>query len=43
MRHYWPAVLLALTVTLSGCTGNYKHSDDQYRPLGDPQALKRGN
>lgn len=35
------ALLAALALT--GCTGNYKYSDDQYRPLGEPQAVKRGN
>jgi len=39
---YWPAALLALAMTLAGCTGNYKYSDDEYRPLGDPQAVNRG-
>jgi len=33
--------LLALAVVLSGCSGNYRFSDDQYRPLGEPQAEKR--
>ena len=33
----------ALALVLAGCTGNYKFSDDQYRPLGDPQAEKRGH
>ena len=35
--------LLALAVLLSACTGNYKFSDDDYRPLSDPQAETRGN
>nr|WP_272888822.1 type VI secretion protein [Stutzerimonas stutzeri] len=34
--------MLVLALALAGCTGNYKFSDDQYRPLGDPQALNRG-
>ncbi len=38
---YLPA-LLALTLALSGCSGNYTWSDDQYRPLGEPQAAQRG-
>lgn len=42
-HRYWPAGLLALVIALTGCTGNYKFSDDQYRPLGDPQAEKRGH
>jgi hypothetical protein len=43
-RH-WQAALLALIVLsgLAGCgTGNYKHSDKDYRPLGDPQAVNHG-
>ena len=40
-RYYALALLAALALT--GCTGNYKYSDDQYRPLGDPQVVKRGN
>ncbi|MGE8499917.1 MAG: type VI secretion protein [Pseudomonas sp.] len=40
---YWFAGLLALVIALSGCSGNYTFSDDEYRPLGDPQAVKRGN
>jgi hypothetical protein len=38
---YLPA-LLALALALSGCSGNYTWSDDQYRPLGEPQAAQRG-
>nr|WP_314874001.1 type VI secretion protein [uncultured Pseudomonas sp.] len=26
---------------LAGCNGNYKFSDDQYRPLGEPQVVNR--
>jgi len=35
--------LLALALCLTGCSGNYKFSDDQYRPLGEPEAVQRGN
>ncbi|MEB0092555.1 type VI secretion protein [Pseudomonas sp. CCI1.2] len=40
----WPAILLTLIVSccLGGCGGNYKFSDDTYRPLGDPQVVNRG-
>jgi hypothetical protein len=40
-----PAVLLSLVLVLglAGCTGNYTFNDNAYRPLGDPQAEKRGN
>lgn len=39
------AVLLALVLLcgLSGCSGNYTFNDNTYRPLGDPQAVNRGN
>ena len=33
---------LALALALCGCSGNYTWSDDQYRPLGEPQAAPRG-
>ena len=42
-QHYLPAALLVMALSLSACTGNYKFSDDEYRPLGDPQAQTRGN
>lgn len=42
-RYTATAALLALVLCLTGCTGNYKFSDDQYRPLGEPQAAQRGN
>ncbi|MBF8781406.1 type VI secretion protein [Pseudomonas fulva] len=40
----WQAAawLLALSLGLGGCSGNYKFSDDQFRPLGEPQAINRG-
>ncbi|UVE17757.1 YgdI/YgdR family lipoprotein [Pseudomonas sp. LS44] len=43
MHRLIPAALLALFMTLAGCSGNYAYTDDQYRPLGDPQAMNRGN
>ena len=43
LKHLWPTTLLTLALSLSACTGNYKFSDDEYRPLGDPQAQTRGN
>ncbi|GBL59591.1 hypothetical protein SAMN05216577_1539 [Pseudomonas citronellolis] len=41
----WRAALLTLAVLLglAGCSGNYKFNDKDYRPLGDPQTLNRGN
>tara|TARA_R110002020_G_scaffold120894_6_gene275232 strand:- start:2172 stop:2384 length:213 start_codon:yes stop_codon:yes gene_type:complete len=41
-RRYWPAALLLLVVSLSACSGNHKFNDGEYRPLGDPQSVKRG-
>ncbi|KII37588.1 type VI secretion protein [Pseudomonas sp. 43A] len=43
VRH-WQAALLTLVVLcgLGGCSGNYKFNDNDYRPLGDPQAVNRG-
>lgn len=32
------ATLLAALLGLAGCGGNYKSSDDEYRPLGDQHA-----
>ncbi len=40
---YRPTALLALALCLAGCSGNYKFSDDDYRPLGDPHVENRGN
>ncbi|WP_308724982.1 type VI secretion protein [Metapseudomonas otitidis] len=34
---------LALCIALAGCSGNYKFDDGDYRPLGTPQILNRGN
>lgn len=42
-QHYLPTALFTLALCLTACTGNYKFSDDEYRPLGDPQAQTRGN
>ncbi|WP_447592153.1 type VI secretion protein [Aquipseudomonas campi] len=42
-QHYSAIALLTALIALAGCTGNYKFNDDQYRPLGDPHAVKRGN
>ncbi|WP_411380558.1 type VI secretion protein [Pseudomonas sp. MPB26] len=39
--HSWHAVVLVLCV-LSGCNANYVFDDADYRPLGDPQAVRRG-
>ncbi|TVP91896.1 MAG: type VI secretion protein [Pseudomonadaceae bacterium] len=32
------AILLLLTGLAAGCGGNYKMSDSDYRPLGEPPA-----
>ncbi|UCO98898.1 type VI secretion protein [Metapseudomonas lalkuanensis] len=41
----WRAMALVLAVLscLAGCGGNYKFNDKDYRPLGDPQTVNRGN
>lgn len=41
-RRYWSAALLLLAVSLSACSGNHKFNDADYRPLGDPQSVNRG-
>ncbi|MGF6094627.1 type VI secretion protein [Pseudomonas sp. 18175] len=38
----WQAVVLVLCL-LSGCNANYVFDDADYRPLGDPQAARRGH
>jgi hypothetical protein len=43
LARYCALVLLAVSLTLAGCSGTYKFNDDEYRPLGDPQALARSN
>lgn len=43
LKRLYPTALLALALSLSACSGNYKFSDDEYRPLGEPQAQTRGN
>lgn len=35
-------IAAGLMLSLSGCNGNYKFNDDQYRPLGEPPVVKRG-
>lgn len=40
-RYTATTALLALALGLAACTGNYKSSDADYRPLGDPQAAQR--
>lgn len=42
-KRYYPAALLALTLCLGACSGNYKYSDADYRPLGEPTTINRGN
>jgi len=37
----WQGLLLVLCL-LSGCNANYVFDDADYRPLGDPQATRRG-
>lgn len=35
-------VLSAATLCLVACSGPFKFSDDEYRPLGDPASTRRG-
>ncbi|CAM3138991.1 MULTISPECIES: hypothetical protein [Pseudomonas] len=37
----WQVVVLVLCL-LTGCNANYVFDDADYRPLGDPQATRRG-
>lgn len=41
----WRAVALCLLLSpgLVGCSGHYRFSDNDYRPLGEPVAVNRGN
>lgn len=41
-RPFYIFSLLIAMLAISGCTGNYKYSDDEYRPLGEPTAVNRG-
>lgn len=41
-RTYFTAALLAL-LALAGCNSNYKYSDADYRPLGEPITVNRSN
>jgi len=43
LARYCTLVLFAASLALAGCSANYKFNDDQYRPLGDPQAPARYN
>ncbi len=43
LARYCALVLFAASLALAGCSGNYKFNDDEYRPLGDPQASSRSN
>lgn len=42
VRHRLALLLIVVATTLAGCSGNYRYSDDAYRPLGDPQRVNRG-
>ncbi|MFL1545732.1 type VI secretion protein [Pseudomonas sp. O39] len=37
----WQVMALVLCL-LTGCNANYVFDDADYRPLGDPQATRRG-
>lgn len=36
------ALCLLLLPALAGCSGHYRFSDPDYRPLGEPMAVNRG-
>ncbi|SDR99474.1 hypothetical protein SAMN05216198_0941 [Halopseudomonas litoralis] len=40
-RRLGSLALLTAALWLTGCGGNYKFSDGDYRPLGDPTATER--
>ncbi|MCF7200497.1 type VI secretion protein [Pseudomonas oligotrophica] len=40
---YCALVALIATLLLAGCSGNYRFSDADYRPLGEPHAARRAN
>ncbi|WP_319021356.1 type VI secretion protein [Pseudomonas sp. FME51] len=40
-RRLGSLMLLAMALWLTGCGANYKFSDGDYRPLGDPTAAER--
>lgn len=35
------ALLVAVHLSLGGCSGHYKFSDEDYRPLGDPRSINK--
>jgi hypothetical protein len=37
-KHSRSVIALFLLLALAGCSGNYKSSDKDYRPLGKPAA-----
>jgi len=39
---YLSVALLAFTLALASCSGNYTYNDSDYRPLGEPYPVKRG-
>ncbi len=43
LHRLYSAALLALALCLAGCSGDYKFSDDDYRPLGEAPIEKRGH
>jgi hypothetical protein len=41
--HYTTALLAIALLALAGCNSNYKYSDANYRPLGEPTTVNRSN
>jgi hypothetical protein len=43
LARYCALVSLIATLLLTGCAGNYRFNDADYRPLGEPQSAKRAS
>jgi len=43
LKRFFAFALIVTALVFAGCSGNYKFNDAEYRPLGDPQAVNRGN
>lgn len=43
LARYCALVSLIATLLLTGCAGNYRFNDADYRSLGEPQSAKRAS